>query len=179
MRAIAVAVLLLMQTARPEPPAGMPAGPGVYYRLNSGGWMSLKPAVVADMTAKGLELFVDTGGYTSLGAEGVFKGAKSAARIPERRPVFYVRGTVSPDDAMVIRLDQKQSSRNFETSSADATSGNKGGFKEKDISKTATVVFSDGSFSLAPERELKAGEYLLVFGYADRGFDFGIDAEKK
>ncbi len=175
MRAIALAVLFLMQVPGPEPPTGMPAGTGVYCRLNSGGWMSLNPAAMADVTAKGLELFVDTGGYTSLGTQGVLENPRSAARIPERRPTFYVRGAVSPDDAMIIRLDQKKSRRSFETSSADATTGNKGGFKEKDIFKTATVVFSDGSFSVIPERELKAGEYMLVFGYADRGFDFGID----
>jgi hypothetical protein len=36
------------------------------------------------------------------------------------------------------------------------------------------TVYKDDSFSVTPEQNLQPGEYLLVFGHANTGFDFGI-----
>jgi len=37
----------------------------------------------------------------------------------------------------------------------------------------------DGGFSATPEENLKPGEYLLTFGSANTGYDFGISPAKR
>jgi hypothetical protein len=32
---------------------------------------------------------------------------------------------------------------------------------------------------VTPEQALKEGEYLLCFGYAQSGFDFGVDLKRR
>jgi hypothetical protein len=90
-----------------------------------------------------------------------------------------VRGAGSPGDAVLIQLKRENDTRVFETSSADAAIDNKRGFRKKDIRKTTVVAYSDSCFSVTPDQALKPGEYLLLFGYANAGFDFGIDPGKK
>jgi hypothetical protein len=157
----------------------MPADAGVYYRQDDGAWTKLSPARIAEVNAEGVEMFIDTGGYTNLGMRGSLKAARSSFRISTPRPTLYVRGVGSPGDAILIQLRRDSDRRVFETSSADAAIDNKGGFRKKDIRKTAVVNYSDSSFSVTPEQALKSGEYLLLFGYANAGFDFGVDLGKK
>ena len=179
MNCLALVLLLLLQAAKSEPPVDMPADAGVYYRQDDGAWTKMNPAKIAEVNAKGVEMFIETGGYTNLGMKGVLMAAGASSRISRPRPTFYVRGAGSPGDAVLIQLKRENDSRVFETSSADAAIDNKGGFRKKDIRKTAVVIYSDSSFSVAPEKALKPGEYLLLFGYANAGYDFGIDSEKK
>jgi hypothetical protein len=176
---LGIVLLLLPQSARPAPPQDMPADAGVYYRQDDGGWTKLNPARIGEVNAEGVELFIDTGGYTSLGMKGVLNAARASLRISTPRPVFYVRRVGIPEDAFLIQLKREKNRRVFKTSSADAAIDNKGGFSKKDIRKTAVVAYSDFSFSVTPERALKPGEYLLLFGYATAGYDFGIDAAEK
>jgi hypothetical protein len=157
----------------------MPADKGVYHRQDDGGWARLNPARIGEVNAEGVELFIDTGGYTSLGMKGVLEAARASFRISTPRPVFYVRGVGIPEDALLIQLKRERNRRIYQTSSADAAIDNKGGFRKKDIRKTAVIVYSDTFFSVTPEQALKPGEYLLLFGYANAGYDFGIDAAEK
>jgi hypothetical protein len=156
----------------------VPATPGVYYRLNDTKWVSLQPAPIDEMKVRGMELFVETGGYTNVGLNVVCLGAKASMRISVPKPIFFVRGTGSAKDVILVRLIQKKDGRTFKMSHEAATVENKGGFKKANIHKTVITVNPDNSFSLTPEESLKPGEYLLVFGYATAGFDFGIDQGK-
>jgi hypothetical protein len=52
---------------------------------------------------------------------------------------------------------------------------NKEGFRRTDVRKLKLTEYTDGTYSATPEENLKKGEYLLVFGTATAGFDFGID----
>ena len=79
---------------------------------------------------------------------------------------------------MLIQLTKQRDSRNFHKSSGDSSVENKVGARKADIRKTAVTVFPEGTFSITPAVDLKPGEYLLVIGEADAGFDFGIEPRK-
>jgi len=170
--------LLLLQTTQAAPPPGIPDPPGVYFRQDEKSWTSLQKAVISATTADGLELFVETGGYTDLGLEAVIQGAKARARFFTPRPTLYVRGAGTPADLTIIQLSRKKRSRTFRTSSGDSTLGNKAGFRKEDIRKISARAYSDGTFSVIPDTDLKPGEYLLVFRDAGNSFDFGIEPKK-
>ncbi len=175
MSALSLLVLLLAQAPKPPPVAGLPAPDGVYYRQGYGKWVKLTPAPVTNMKTKGMGTFIDTEGLSNLGMQVVYKGPRAAVQIEERLPTFYARGTGSSADIVLVQLTQRKDSRSIHASSAAATIENKGGFRKDDIRKVTVTVYSDGSFSITPEAELKPGEYLLAFGYATTGYDFGVE----
>jgi len=170
--------LFLLQGGQTAPAPGIPASPGVYYRQNDNNWISLPRAPVSGTKAKGLSLFVETGGFTKLGTDIMCPGARASTRILVPRPTLYIRESGHPKDAMLIRLTQKKKSRTFHTSSADATVENKEGFRKADIQKAIVTEYTGGIASVTPEENLKPGEYLLVLGAEDTCFDFGIDAKR-
>lgn len=175
---LSVLLMLLFQAAKPAGMPDMPRTPGVYYRQNNANWVSLQPAPIAEMKTKGMELFIETGGYTNLGINIVCRGSRASLRISTPKPTFFVREVGSSKDVILLRLTPKKDRRIFKASSSDATVENKGGFRKGAIRKATIIMNPDKSFSVTPEEDLKPGEYLLVFGYAIAGFDFGIDAAK-
>jgi hypothetical protein len=172
-------LLLALQGIKPAPPHGMPAANGVYYQSGADKWIPLKPVAMANTKAKGLENYLQTEGYTNLGVTAVYQGGHASAQFTIPRPGFYVRGIGSPTDAMIVQLAAKKDARMLQMSSGLASVENKGGFKKEEIHKVGILEYDDGSFSVAPEHDLKEGEYLLVFGYPDGGFDFGIHAASR
>jgi len=167
--------LLLLQIAKTAAVPEMPSTPGVYYRQGDATWVPLQPAPIAEMKTRGMELFIESGGFTNLGMSIVCRGAKASLRISVPKPTFFIREAASPKDLMLVRLAQKKGTRTFQTSSASATVENKEGLRKGDIRKMAVTEYPDHSFSAAPEEDLNPGEYLLVCGDATTGFDFGID----
>jgi hypothetical protein len=175
---LGILTLFLVQAPKAAPPPDLPEARGIYYRHDSSNWIPLQPAVIADANAKGLELFVNTGGYTDMGMNIACRGSRASLRVLQPNPTFYVRGIGSIKDAMLIRLKRKKNSRVFETSYSRVTVENKGGFDKRDIYKLTESEYADGSFSIQPEEALPRGEYLLVFGNASTAYDFGIDKAK-
>jgi len=172
-----VLILFLAQAVESVSPPPVPEAPGIYY-LQQTKWIPLQPAVVADANAKGMELFVYTGGYTDLGMNVACKGARAAIRIRDAKPVFHVRDIGSVQDAMLIRMTRKKDSRVFKTSFSNVTVDNKGGFDKRDVFNLSGSDEPGGVISLSPEKSLPPGEYLLVFGNASKAYDFGIDKSK-
>jgi len=179
MDCLSLLLFLLVQAAKPAPVPGIPAPAGIYYRQADGKWIKLEPPLMADMKTKGMGLFIETAGLSGLGMTAVYRGAHAPVQISDPRPTFYIRGTGSEKDTMIVQLTQKKDSRTLRTSTSSATVDNKGGFSRGEIRKVTCTVYSDGSFSVQPEEDLKSGEYLLVFGYATAGFDFGILASRQ
>jgi hypothetical protein len=171
MNQLAVLVLLMLQLI-PKPSAA-----GVYYQ-NGSDWLKIQPAPIAAMKSKGLGLFIQTNGYTGMGTNAVCRGGKAALRITLAKPVFFIREAGSSQDALIVRLAQGKDNRTVHSSTVDISVENKGGFRKGDIRKVAVTEYPDHSFSLMPVKDLNPGEYLLVFGGATSGFDFGIDREK-
>ncbi|HYK90695.1 MAG TPA: hypothetical protein VE398_18125 [Acidobacteriota bacterium] len=179
MSVLAFLLYSMLQTAKPAPVQGMPAAAGAYYRQDDAKWVKLESPATAKSKTKGMGMFIETAGLSNLDMTTVYQGAHASVQISNSRPTFYVRGTVSPKDAAIVQLAQKKDSRSVQTSSAAATVDNKGGFKKGELRKVIVTVYSDNSFSVMPEGELKSGEYLLAFGNSDTGFDFSISAAKK
>ena len=170
-----VAIILLLQIAQPSAVTAVPPSPGVYYRQDGNNWITLQKANFSDTKATGLELFIETGGWSDLGMEAACPGANAIARISSARPVFYVRETVRPEEVMLIQLTRKKNSRVFHKSTANVTVDNTEGFPKAEIRKTVVANHSSGIYSVTPEVDLKPGEYLLVLGNTTLSFDFGID----
>lgn len=176
---LALLLVALLQAVKPAPIAGLPADAGIYYHRDNAQWGKLEPASMADMKAKGLGEFLETEGLSGLDITVAYQGAKAKAQISAPQPTFYVRGVGSPKDAMIIQLTARKDSRTLKTSSVVATADNKGGFKKDAVQNVTVTVYADESFSVTPEARLKPGEYLLVFGYPNNGFDFGIARAQK
>jgi len=179
MKSLILVLCFLMQAAKPAPVPGMPAAAGVYCRQADAKWIKLEPPTLADQKTKGMGLFIETSGLSNLGMTAVYKGAHAPTQISDPRPTFYVRGTGSEKDVMIVQLTQKKDARTIRTSTSAASVDNKGGFSRGEIRKVTCTVYSDDSFSVQPEEDLQPGEYLLVFNYATVGFDFGILASRQ
>jgi hypothetical protein len=193
-----VMIFLLLQSSKPVGIPEKPEASGIYYLQNGAHWIRLQHASIDKMKTKGMDLFVETGGYTNLGMDTIYRGAKAALRLSIAKPTFFVRAAHAPEagapeagapeagapeagatkDAMLVRLSQKKDTRIFHASSADSSVENKGGFKSGATRKVAVTEYPDHSFTLTPEENLSPGEYLLVFGSGTSGFDFGIDKAK-
>lgn len=175
---IGVLLVLLAQITESTRLPAVPAPPGVYYLQDGSTWMKLQSAVVSDADAKGMDLFVDTGGFTDFGMHVACRGPRASLRILLEKPTFYAREICPVKDAMLIRLTKKKDSRAYNTSFSNVTVENKGGFRKKDITKLVNSENPDGSVSLSPEKPLEPGEYLLVCGNASPAYDFGVDKAK-
>lgn len=167
--------LFLLQVVKAPLLPDMPTTPGVFYKPTDTDWIKLPPAAIVEMKIKGMDMFIQTGGYTNLKMSIVCRGARAPMRISIPNPAFYIREAGSIKDVMIIRLTQKKDKRTFKASFTDATVENKSGFREKDIRKVSLMEYPDGSYSVAPAENLELGEYLLVFGKATEGYDFGIE----
>lgn len=176
---LACLLCFALQAVKPAPIPGMPAAPGAYYRQDDAKWMRLESPAPSRSKTKGMGMFIETAGLSNLDMTTLYRGTHAAAQIPDPRPTFYLREVGSAKDAVIVQLTQKKDSRSIQTSSSDATVDNKGGFKKGAIRKVKVSIYSDNSFSVTPEDELKPGEYLLAFGNSDVTFDFGVTDRKK
>jgi hypothetical protein len=172
---LVVTTEILPQVANPAPPMpGTPAAAGVYYRQNPGTWVKLEPTEAVSSKIKGMERYMQTDGLSGLEMSFVYQGPHAPMQVPDQRPTFYIRGVGSPQDALIVQLTQQKDSRVVQTESSAVGVGNKGGFNRREIRKATPIPFTDGSFLVIPEEDLKPGEYLLVFDSPRAGFDFGI-----
>jgi hypothetical protein len=172
-------LLLLLQAAKPAPAPDIPASPGVHLRSGDSQWIRIEPASLVDTRTKGMDLFLQTGGFYNPDMTIVYRGARAPMQISEPRPTFYVRGIGSARDAIIVQLTGRKDSRTLQTSASAVAADNKGGFRKKEIQSLTGTVYADDSFSITPDRDLKSGEYLLLLSLTNVGFDFGINTPRK
>ena len=175
MKCLYVVLALLLQNATPELIQNLPPAPGAYYLRNDTGWVRLTKAPIADIKSKDLDMFVMTGGYIDFEIQIECSGAAAETRFAFPRPVFFIRGSGSLKDLMLIRLSTKKNKRTCQMVSSDATVENKGGFNQKDIYKMKITQYPNRVFSATPEEDLRPGEYLLFLGNTASSYDFGVD----
>ena len=123
--------LFLAQAAEAVRTPDVPEAPGVYSLQGESVWARLQPAVTSDASAKGLQLFVYTDGYTDLDMNVVFPGSRASLRLLVTKPVLYVRAVGSAKDAMLIRLTKKKDQRIVRTAFSNVTVANKGGLQKR------------------------------------------------
>jgi hypothetical protein len=173
---VGVAVALAQEPKAPPPP-GLPGTPGVYVEASAGQWKPLPETEVRDSSIKRMDVFLDTGGMLPLDMTCVYPGPAAALRLVARHPVFFVRGIRNPREALIARLTTKKDSRTLRTRSTEAGAGNKAGINKSDTRRVTVVALEGGVYSLTPVEALKPGEYLLTFGLATSGYDFGIQGQ--
>jgi hypothetical protein len=178
MTKLSLLFLFLVQAADAVRAPDVPEAPGVYFLQGESVWVPLQPAVTSGANAKGLQLFVYTGGYTDLGLNVSCPGSRASIRMLVPRPVLYVRAVGAAKDAMLIRLTKKSDRRVVRTAYSNVNMSNKEGFRREDIFKLILQESPNGFFSVSPEKALPPGEYLLVLGNAVPAYDFGIDRKK-
>jgi hypothetical protein len=175
MQYLCVLVFFFSQLADLSPIPDLPSAPGIYFHRKDAQWSNLQTIHLSGMKTKGLKQYMQTEGYIRFKTDFVCNGAHAPIRIADPRPVFYVRSIGSPANAMLVQFTQKKNLRLVHASPSEATIDNKIGFKREIICKVRIDAYSDKSFSITPQGNLKPGEYLLIFGNMTTGYDFGID----
>jgi hypothetical protein len=168
--AILVSVFLFQTLAFSDAP-----GESGVWLLRDGNRLPMQPATVAQASARGLDNYVFTGGYTNLDMDVSFAGPSAALRISGREPVFIAYLVEGGYEPMLIRLEKKKDRRICRVRSSSASTNNRQGFRRQDIVRTILAANPDKSFTVRPERPLKPGEYLIVTGSPSLGRDFGVD----
>ena len=105
------------------------------------------------------------------------KGAPLQITTP--RPAFYARGAGFAQDAVIAQLSRAKDSRTLQTVSSAGGAGNKLGVRKNELRNSTVTVYADDSFSIVPDEDLKPGEYMLLFGNANTGYDFGVITPRK
>lgn len=98
------ALLLILESALVAGIDNAPREAGVYMLRGDAEWVELEPAPVAGARTRGLEMFIETGGYTRFFVDIAFAGEKAAWRTTDRSPRFFFRGPFSPADLLIVRL---------------------------------------------------------------------------
>jgi len=158
--------LFLAQAADAGRPPKVPEAPGVYFLQGESAWVTLRPAVTSDANAKGLQLFVYTGGYTDLGITVACPGSQASMRMLVPKPVLVVRAVGSAKDAMLIRLTKKRDQRVIKTAFSNVTMVNKEGFRKEDVFSLVLQESPDGFFSVSPEKELPPANIFWCWAMA-------------
>ncbi len=163
----------------PVPARNAPEAAGVYYWQPQRGWIKLDHAKVEDSRTRGMGRFMDTDGLSGIDVTESYLGARATLRIADSSPVFYVRATVpfkeALQNAIIVELTPRKTSREAHISSTIAGIGNREGYKRGEVRRVLVTQLTKDSYSLRPQQELKSGEYLLVLSQADNAFDFGVE----
>jgi hypothetical protein len=162
------------EIAAPQETQNLPEGQGVFCRTGGSKWTKLEPATVAGMRTEGMKRFVETAGLSTIYTTIAYKGTESSVRVSDARPVFFVRGAGSAQDALIVRLNKKKDNRETYTSSDNTSYDNKRGYKTSDICRLLITAYSRDAFSATPEEALNSGEYLITFGDINVGYDFAV-----
>ena len=179
MAILSLLLVLVAQTEKAALPPGMPTVPGVYCRQGDLPWTKMESAAVSDMKTKGMDSFIRTDGYMNLNMTIIYAGSRAPLQITAPRPAFYVRGLGFAKDAVIAQLSRAKDSRTLQTVSSAGGVDNKLGVKKSELRSSTVTVYADDSFSIVPDEDLKPGEYILLFGNANTGYDFAITTPKR
>jgi hypothetical protein len=179
MMILSLLLVLVAQAEKAPLPPGMPTAPGVYCRQGDLPWTKMESATVSDMKTKGMDTFIRTDGYMNLSMTIIYAGSRAPLQIAALRPAFYVRGAGAAKDAVIAQLSRAKDSRTLQTVSSAGGVDNKLGIKKNELRNSTVIVYADDSFSVVPDEDLKPGEYVLLFGSANTGYDFAVTTPKK
>ena len=179
MMILSLLLVLVAQADKAALPPGMPPAPGVYCRQGELPWTKMESAVVSDMKTKGIDAFILTDGYMNLNMTIIYAGSRAPLQIAAPRPAFYVRGAGAAKDALIAQLSRAKDTRTLQTVSSEGGVDNKLGVKKNELRNSTVTVYDDGSFSVVHDEDLKPGEYILLFGSANTGYDFGVTIRGK
>jgi|WetSurMetagenome_2_1015567.scaffolds.fasta_scaffold24131_3 hypothetical protein len=155
----------------------VPAREGVFYQSGEGKRIELRKTQAAESKAGDIDKYLITAGLAGLGATYIYSGEHADLQIKEKKPTFYLCGSIEGKDAIIVQLTRKKDSRTVQTNSGEASSDNRMGYRRSDLFRVSLSDESNGCFSAKPDLELKPGEYLLGIGSSPSTYDFGIAEE--
>ena len=162
---------------------GQAQAPGIYVDQN-GSLSELSPAAYSGTQS--------SNSIVKANISWTFRGSHSSVQLSTNRPHFRLvcgRGNIQllmlcapggsrPGDLIIVRLDEKSNHREARTITGSMFGGHSG-FDSKKTAAASLVKRDDGSWDVSPDKDLKAGEYLITTGTQPQGFDFGIQAGSK
>lgn len=116
-----------------------------------------------------------------------YRGAEAPLRIVDPKPSFYVKRSFymvnvpgqTYRDILIVKFEKKKDRRELQTSNGGNMVTFKAGIGKDKLPDIETEKLADNIFKLTPKEPLTVGEYLIAFGMANSGYDFGIDLPKK
>ena len=168
---------------------------GIYWYQEEDGkkkMIQLEPSISKQTKTGGIFTSAMTGGLTKIKFKAALAGQNAPMQIAERRPVFYFYFEVknaglssntyyatSPNEFVLVRLDQKTNTREVTVSQANAF-GAQSGTMDKAARGMKVEKLSPGVYKVTTQEDLTEGEYAFYNGGGAgpsggaKLFDFGI-----
>jgi hypothetical protein len=168
---------------------------GIYWYQEKGGQKTmtqLEPSISKQTKTGGVFTSAMTAGLTKIKFKAALSGQNAPMQIDEGRPVFYFYFEVknaglssntyyatSPNEFVLVRLDQKVNTREVTVSQANAF-GAQSGTMDKAARGMKVEKLGPGMYKVMPQDDLTEGEYAFYNGGGAgpsggaKLFDFGI-----
>jgi len=176
-----------------DPTAAHEAGIYLYQETNGQRKMTqLEPSISKQTKTGGMFTSAMTAGLTKIKFKAALAGQNAPMQIAERRPVFYFYFEVknaglssnnyyatSPNEFVLVNLDQKANTREVTVSQANAF-GAQSGTMDKAARGMKIEKLGPGVYKVTPQDDLAVGEYAFYNGGGAgpsggaKLFDFGI-----
>lgn len=175
----------------PKEIEGMEKEVGIYYKQDGRFSVLYGRPVVASQTGGFLKSSL-TMGMSKIRSKGEVPGKHAQLQVPTRQPdfYFYMAEGQTPDDFVVVKMEEKGDRREFQVGSFGGASG--GASSGLELHKVSQVIIErvvPHVYRVRPEKELQDGEYgflgsfmMLTAGMAGGGekvYDFGVHMKKK
>lgn len=170
---------------------GMLREVGIYYKQDGKFARLYGRPVVASQTGGFLKSSL-TMGMSKIRSKGEVPGKHAQLQVPTRQPdfYFYMAEGQTPDDFVVVRMEEKGDRREFQVGSfGGAAGGMNTGLELHKVSQIIIERVGPHVYRARPDQELKDGEYgflgsfvVLTAGMAGGGekvYDFGVHMKKK
>lgn len=171
--------------------AGMIREVGIYYKQDGKFAQLYGRPVVASQTGGFLKSSF-TMGLSKIRSKGEVPGKHAQLQAPTRQPTFYfyMAEGQTPDDFVVVKMEEKGDRREFQVGSfGGATGSTSSGLELHKVSQVIIERVASHVYRVTPDRELQDGEYgflgsfvVLTAGMAGGGekvYDFGVHMKKK
>jgi hypothetical protein len=115
-----------------------------------------------------------------------FRGGHSLVQLQTIHPHFrlvcgqgnnlfmFCDSNFQPRELVIVQLDGKSNQRRASMATGNMFGVGHGGFDPKKVTTAVLTKRDDGNWEVTPDKDLKAGEYLITSGAQPQGFDFGI-----
>lgn len=170
---------------------GMLREVGIYYKQDGKFAQLYGRPVVASQTGGFLKSSF-TMGMSKIRSKGEVPGKHAQLQAPTRQPTFYfyMAEGQTPDDFVVVKMEEKGDRREFQVGSfGGATGSSSSGLELHKVSQVIIERVAAHVYRVTPDKELHDGEYgflgsfvVLSAGMAGGGekvYDFGINMKKK
>ncbi len=171
--------------------AGMIREMGIYYKQDGKFAQLYGRPVVASQTGGFLKSSL-TMGMSKIRSKGEVPGKHAHLQVSTRQPTFYfyMAEGQTPDDFVVVKMEEKGDRREFQVGSyGGAAGGMSSGLELHKVSQVIIERVASHVYRVIPDRELHDGEYgflgsfvVLTAGMAGGGekvYDFGVNMKNK